>query len=77
MMAGAAAARWSRPFVIYGMNALFIFALSGLVARMLCAPIRALPIAPLNTCLLYALLFNAFMFSIAWPMWRKQWFVNV
>ena len=31
----AAAARWSKPFMIYGMNALFIFALSGLVAKML------------------------------------------
>jgi predicted acyltransferase len=92
----AAAARWSRPLVIYGMNALFIFALSGLIAKMLgfikfaqpdgapvslgrllYAPIRALPIAPVNTSLLYALLFNAFMFSIAWLMWRKKWFVKV
>jgi predicted acyltransferase len=92
----AAAARWSRPFVIYGMNALFIFALSGLIAKMLgfikfaqpdgskislgkmlYAPIRDLPIAPVNTSLLYALLFNAFMFSIAWFMWRKKWFVKV
>jgi predicted acyltransferase len=92
----AAAGRWSRPFVIYGMNALFIFALSGLIAKMLgyikliqpdgtkvslgkmlYAPIRDLPIAPVNTSLLYALLFNAFMFSIAWLMWRKQWFVKV
>jgi len=31
----AAAARWSKPFIIYGMNALFIFAFSGLVAKML------------------------------------------
>jgi len=30
-----AAARWTRPFVIYGMNALFIFAVSGFVAKML------------------------------------------
>ena len=30
-----AAARWMRPFVIYGMNALFIFAVSGFVAKML------------------------------------------
>jgi predicted acyltransferase len=92
----AAAARWSRPLVIYGMNALFIFALSGLIAKMLgfikfaqpdgapvslgrllYAPIRALPIAPVNTSLLYALLFNAFMFSIACLMWRKKWFVKV
>ncbi|RJG17707.1 acyltransferase family protein [Massilia cavernae] len=91
-----AAARWSKPFVIYGMNALFIFAFSGLVAKMfgfikftqpdgslvslgktLYAPIRALPLGPVNTSLLYALLFNAFMFSIAWFMWRKKWFVKV
>jgi len=31
----AGAARWMRPFVIYGMNALFIFAVSGFVAKML------------------------------------------
>ena len=92
----AAAARWTKPFVIYGMNALFIFAFSGLVAKMLgfikfsqadgsmlslgktlYAPIRALPIAPVNTSLLYALLFNAAMFAIAWFMWRKKWFVKV
>ena len=30
-----AAARWAHPFTVYGMNALFIFALSGLVAKML------------------------------------------
>ncbi|WP_313703058.1 acyltransferase family protein [Massilia sp.] len=30
-----AAARWTHPFKIYGMNALFIFAFSGLVAKML------------------------------------------
>lgn len=30
----AAAARWTRPFQIYGMNALFIFACSGLLAKM-------------------------------------------
>jgi predicted acyltransferase len=30
-----AAARWFKPFTVYGMNALFIFALSGLIAKML------------------------------------------
>ncbi|TFW27792.1 acyltransferase family protein [Massilia horti] len=92
----AAAARWSKPFVIYGMNALFVFALSGFIAKMfgyikfaqpdgsqvslgkmLYAPIRALPIGEVNTSLLYALLFNAVMFAIAWFMWRRQWFVKV
>lgn len=82
----AAAARWCAPFTIYGMNALFIFAFSGLVVKMLgflkitpllYAPVRALPIGPVNTSLLYAVLFNATMFCIAWAMWRKKWFVKV
>jgi predicted acyltransferase len=92
----AAAARWTRPFQIYGMNALFIFAFSGLVAKMfgyiklaqpdgsqvalgrtLYAPIRELPIGAVNSSLLYALLFNACMFALAWGMWRKRWFVKV
>jgi predicted acyltransferase len=92
----AAAARWTKPFVIYGMNALFVFMLSGFLAKMLgfikfaqpdgskvslgnmlYAPIRALPIGPVNTSLLHALLFNALMFGIAWLMWRNKWFVKV
>jgi predicted acyltransferase len=92
----AAAMRWARPFVIYGMNALFVFALSGFIAKMfgfikfngadgamvslgklLYAPIRGLPIGPVNTSLLYALLFNLAMFALAWGMWRKRWFVKV
>ncbi|MCC2972830.1 acyltransferase family protein [Massilia sp. IC2-476] len=90
------AAVWARPFIIYGMNALFIFAFSGFVAKMLgfikldqpdgsqlalggmlYAPIKALPIGPANTSLLYAILFNACMFAIAYGMWRKRWFVKV
>ncbi len=92
----AAAARWSQPFVIYGMNALFIFAFSALVAKllgfvtlpgeggrtvtlaaMLYAPLRALDVAPVNSSLLYALLFNGAMFGVAWCMWRNKWFVKV
>lgn len=88
----AMAARWSLPFIIYGMNALFIFAFSSLVAKMLMfipagaagslgsalyAPLRTLGIAPVNSSLLYALLFNAAMFAVAWCMWRKKWFVKV
>ncbi|MEW6372379.1 MAG: heparan-alpha-glucosaminide N-acetyltransferase domain-containing protein [Pseudomonadota bacterium] len=91
-----AAARWTHPFKIYGMNALFIFAFSGLVAKMLgfikldqpdggtlslgrslYAPIRDLPIGAVNSSVLYALLFNACMFAIAWFMWRRKWFVKV
>ncbi len=91
-----AAARWCKPFLIYGMNALFIFAFSGLVAKMLgfikltqadgssislaatlYAPLRALELGAVNSSLLYALVFNAAMFLIAWFMWRKKWFVKV
>lgn len=87
---------WAKPFVIYGMNALFIFAFSGFVAKMLgfiklaqpdgsqhslgstlYAPLKALPIGAANTSLLYAILFNACMFAIAYGMWRKRWFVKV
>jgi predicted acyltransferase len=84
------------PFTIYGMNALFIFALSGLIAKLLntfkfsdaagamkplkafiYAPIKALPLAPVNQSLMFAILFNVVMFVIAWFMWKKKWFVKV
>jgi predicted acyltransferase len=91
----AQAARCSRPFIIYGMNALFIFTLSGFVAKMagyvkiakegggdtplgalLYAPIKALPLAPENSSLLYALLFNGVMFAVAWALWRRRIFIK-
>jgi predicted acyltransferase len=69
------------PLTIFGMNALFIFAFSGLVARLLgkeplYAPIRALPLAPETASLVFALLFEAAMFAVAWLMWKKRWFVT-
>jgi predicted acyltransferase len=85
--------RWFLPFTIYGMNALFIFAFSGLVAKMLgffkfgepaqslktllYAPIKGLPLAPVNASLMFAVLFNLAMFAVAWFMWKKKWFVKV
>ena len=88
--------RFFLPFTIYGMNALFIFAFSGLIAKMLgfiklsqdsggtlslkavlYAPLQALPIAPVNASLAFALLFNLVMFLVAWVMWKKKWFVKV
>jgi predicted acyltransferase len=41
------------------------------------APIKALPLQPQATSLVYALLFNAVMFAVAWFMWRRRWFVKV
>ena len=77
---------YAQFFIIYGMNALFIFALSGLVAKMigffklheaLYAPIKALPLVPEAQSLVYALLFNAVMFAVAWFMYRRRWFIKV
>jgi predicted acyltransferase len=92
----AAAGRLFKPFVIYGMNALFLFALSGVIGKLLVyikfaqpdgkaltlkgllyAPIQALPLAPVDASLVFALAFNLMMFSVAWGMWRKGWFVKV
>ena len=83
------------PLTIFGMNALFLFALSGFVGRLLGmiqiagergavmplktwlhAPFQALPIAPENASLLFAIAFEAAMFAVAWAMWKKQWFVK-
>ncbi|MCH8619299.1 heparan-alpha-glucosaminide N-acetyltransferase domain-containing protein [Undibacterium sp. TS12] len=89
-------AKFCHPFIMYGMNALFLFTLSGLIAKMLgfihinqkdgskpslhaiiYAPIKALPLSPVNASLLFAVLFNLLMLLIAWGMWKKRWFVKV
>ncbi|HEY1131673.1 MAG TPA: heparan-alpha-glucosaminide N-acetyltransferase domain-containing protein [Roseateles sp.] len=91
-LARARAARLLHPLVVFGMNALFLFALSGLVAKMLYtikladgrslggtlyAPLRDSGLAPVNASLLHALLFVLVMYAIAWLMYRKHWFVKV
>jgi predicted acyltransferase len=84
---------WLKPFTIYGMNAIFLFALSSLVAKALntiklgepAKPLKALiyegvkafGLSPVNSSLLFALLFNLCFFGIAVFMWRKRWFVKV
>jgi predicted acyltransferase len=87
--------RWARllhPLVVFGMNALFLFALSGLLAKLLYtvkfadgstlgralyAPLRDSGLAPVNASLLHALAFVLVMYAIAWLMYRKHWFVKV
>ena len=73
------------PLTIYGMNALFIFAFSGFVARLLVMgdtkrviydPIKALPVSPEMASLIFAVGFNVAMFGVAWFMWRRRWFVK-
>lgn len=91
-LARARMARLAKPLLVFGMNALFIFALSGLVAKLLgfvkpdgqhslkallYAPIQQLGLAPVNASLLYALGFLSAMYVVAWVMWKKQWFIKV
>lgn len=90
-----ARARWARllhPLVVFGMNALFLFALSGLVAKMLYtvkfadgqtlgrvlyAPLRDSGLAPMNASLLHAIAFVLVMYAVAWLLYRKRWFIKV
>ncbi len=82
------------PLTIYGMNALFLFVLSGVIGRLLqtirvggTTPIplkaalygvlAALPLAPADASLLFAVLFDLVLFAVAWVMWRNRWFVKV
>lgn len=85
------ARRLALPLTILGMNALFIFAFSGLVGRLvatiridgatlkahLYGPISILPLAAENSSLVYAIAFWLAMFAVAWLMWKKRWFVKV
>ena len=90
-LARARWARWLHPLVVFGMNALFLFALSGLVAKLLYtvkladgrslgatlyAPLRDSGLAPVNASLLHAIAFVAVMYAVAWVMHRQHWFIK-
>ncbi len=90
-LARARWARWLHPLVVFGMNALFLFALSGLVAKLLYtvklgdgrslgaalyAPLRDSGLAPVNASLLHAVAFVLVMYAVAWVMYRKHWFIK-
>lgn len=85
-------ARWLHPLVVFGMNALFLFALSGLVAKLLYTikladgrslgrhlyqPLLDLGLAPKNASLLHALAFLLAMYAVAWLLHRKHWFIKL
>jgi len=78
--------KWVKPFSVYGMNAIAVFALSSLTAKILGLlklqkPIYETVFAPLaspqNASLLYALANVAFFYAIAYGMYRKGWFVRL
>ena len=90
-----ARARWARlahPLVVLGMNAIALFALSGLLAKLLIftrladgrslgaalyQPLLDLGLAPKDASLLRAIAFVLVMYAVAWGMHRKQWFLKV
>jgi predicted acyltransferase len=99
--------RWAKPFAIYGMNALAVFVLAGVLGRIsiavkipsangsvalktwlynqLCAPFAGPETAPFlgflatpeNASLLWALLYVALFYLVAWGMYRKKRFVKL
>ncbi len=83
--------RWAQPFAIYGMNALVLYVLSGMAARILGlwkidgrsmqSILYNLLFAPLasppNASLMWSLAEVAFFFAIACLMYRRKWFVRL
>jgi predicted acyltransferase len=83
--------RYSKPFIIYGMNAITIYALAGMVARLLgfikvggislheylYENLFAPLSAPQNASLMYAIANVLFFYLIAYGMYRKKWFVRL
>jgi len=90
-VARARLARLVRPLQVLGVNALFLFALSGLVAKMMgyikidgrslhavvYAPFAASGLAPINASLAYAIAFVAVMYACAWGLWKRGIVVKV
>ncbi len=85
------ARRMAQPLVVFGMNALALFVLSGLVAKLLYtvkvgelslkaalyAPLAASGLAPVNASLLFALLFVAVFYGLGLFLFKRQWFIKV
>jgi len=86
-----ACARLAAPLVAYGMNALFLFVLSGLVAKMLgfikidgqslkaliYAPLKNSGLDPISASLLFAIGFVLVFWGVATFMQKRQWFIKV
>jgi len=85
-----------KPLAIYGMNAITVFVLSGVLGRLLSIKINSAttpekPVAlqsflyekffaplasPNNASLLWALMWVAMLYTVAWLMYRRRWFVK-
>ena len=99
--------KWAKPFAIYGMNAITVFMLAGLLGRILpaiklttaagksvglqtylydhlCAPFARHETAPFfgflasrnNASLMWALMYVAVLYLVAYGMYRRKWFLK-
>ena len=85
--------KWTRPFVIYGMNAISIYVLSGVLARLLdlitvdsegttlktwiYQIFFASWLSPKPASLVFALCFVLVLFAVSWLLYRKKIFIKV
>jgi predicted acyltransferase len=76
---------WTRPFTIFGMNAIAVYVFAGLLARVLGLagwrkPIFLAVFAPIasprNASLLFAISFDLVCFGLAWVMYKRKWFLR-
>lgn len=86
---------FAKPFAVYGMNAITVFLLSGLLGRLMMeikfpgaegksVALKTIlydnlfvPLAsPKNASLLWALMWVAMLYLVAWGMYRKKWFMK-
>ena len=99
--------KWAKPFAIYGMNAIAVFMLAGLLGRILpaikvasatgkkvglqgylyeklfvpfaspeTAPFFSFLASPKNASLMWALLYVAVLYLVAYGMYRRKWFLK-
>ena len=78
--------RWARPFVIYGMNAIAVYALSGIIPKLLTmwgwkkgiyGALFVPFFRPELASMLYGVATSVFLFLVAWLMYRRGWFVRL
>jgi predicted acyltransferase len=83
--------RWAQPLVVFGMNALALFVLSGLVAKLLYTvkiggqsikailyePLTQIGLSPVNSSLLFAVLFVLAFYGVGLYLFKRQWFIKV
>lgn len=82
--------KWTKPLAIYGMNAIAVYILAGVVARaaglikigdatlqkQIYTNVFAPLAGPYTASMLYGIAFSFMMFLVAWFMYRRNWFLK-